>query len=161
MKKLLLIFVFSIAAAALSSQSLIPTVVGSAGSSGTSASGNIDWTIGELMTETFSGGNFLTQGFHQPWTSITTAIPEVSTGEFIVYPNPTTDELNVSVTAGNGNYFFDLFDIQGRKVLSGRQEISGPGKITLSLERLSPGIYHFHLYRPDASKKSFIISKTK
>ena len=52
-------------------QSFARDVIGSAGTFVTSASGSMAWTIGEVMTETYSSsGNFFTQGFHQPDTKV-------------------------------------------------------------------------------------------
>lgn len=51
----------------LYAQSFSLEVIGSAGTFATSASGSMAWTIGEVMTETYSStDNFFTQGFHQP-----------------------------------------------------------------------------------------------
>lgn len=48
-------------------QSFEREVIGSAGTFATSPYGSMEWTIGEVMTETYgSNGNFFTQGFHQP-----------------------------------------------------------------------------------------------
>jgi len=51
----------------LCAQSFSLEVIGSAGTFATSANGSMAWTIGEVMTETYtSADNFFTQGFHQP-----------------------------------------------------------------------------------------------
>lgn len=49
---------------------LTPVVIGSAGTTGNSATMNISWSAGEMAVTTVDNGNvFLTQGFHQPWVS--------------------------------------------------------------------------------------------
>ncbi|MBI4929984.1 MAG: T9SS type A sorting domain-containing protein [Bacteroidetes bacterium] len=77
-------------------QSFTPDVIGSAGTFATSASGSMSWTIGEVMTETYSSANnFFTQGFHQP-ESIPISVNEISSSQNIsVYPNPTSGEFTV------------------------------------------------------------------
>src|ERR1043165_4995768 len=121
MKNKLLLFATLFASTACFSQSLTPTVVGSTGSSGTSASGNIDWTVGEIMTETFSSGNIVTQGFHQPWTSLATSIGSPAASAFDVYPNPVSDHLNIQFPgAGNASYRSEehTSELQSRGLIS-------------------------------------------
>jgi hypothetical protein len=66
MKKLLM-SIFTIVSASVFSQALSPIVVSSAGDHSTTTSVSLNWTLGELATETFSNGSYtLTQGFHQP-----------------------------------------------------------------------------------------------
>lgn len=53
--------------AGVSAQSLSPQVIASSGGFFSNGSGSLSWTLGETMTETFTGGsNQLTQGFQQP-----------------------------------------------------------------------------------------------
>jgi hypothetical protein len=48
-------------------QSFERKVIGSARAYATSTSGSMEWTIGEVVTETYlHSGISLTQGFHQP-----------------------------------------------------------------------------------------------
>lgn len=48
-------------------QSLAPTVVASQGDYYWSPTVSVAWTVGEVMSETYSASNYyLTQGFHQP-----------------------------------------------------------------------------------------------
>lgn len=57
--------------------------------------GSIAWTIGEPVIDTYEGtSNHLTQGFHQPDVYV------LSTENFVeielsIYPNPTSDYINV------------------------------------------------------------------
>lgn len=49
------------------SQSLAREVIGSAGTFAISIDGSMEWTIGEVITETYANtGFYFTQGFHQP-----------------------------------------------------------------------------------------------
>jgi hypothetical protein len=163
MKKLLLIFIFSASGITAFSQSLQPTVVGSAGASGTSASGNIDWTIGEIMTETFAGGNYLTQGFHQPLNPLSTAVTEQNSWNGAVYPNPVSESLNLDFPAGaNGSYTVELYDAMGKKILSKNYEISGLSHVTLPFEQLGSGVYHIRMYNSSGtSMQVFTVQKIK
>ena len=49
-------------------QSLTPWVIGSSGGYADNQGNSLSWTLGELETATrYNNGNFLTQGFQQPW----------------------------------------------------------------------------------------------
>lgn len=162
MKKILILFAWIFSSTFCFSQSLIPTVVGSTGAFGTSASGNIDWTVGEMMTETFNGGNSITQGFHQPWVNIATSVSTLpSVSEFDVYPNPVSDYLNVHFFgADNSSYTFDLYDVQGRIVFS--KSIEDLSLNVIPMGNLNVGIYYLNIYNtPSNTKVSFTISKIK
>ena len=67
MKKLLLVLTAIFACKYSNAQSLAPTVVSSQGNYFLSSTVSVAWTLGEVMSETYSSTNhFLTQGFHQP-----------------------------------------------------------------------------------------------
>lgn len=67
MKKLLLLFTVIFAFGYSNAQSLSPTVIASQGDYFWSPAVSVAWTLGEVMSETYSSSNyFLTQGFHQP-----------------------------------------------------------------------------------------------
>ncbi|MEZ4808043.1 MAG: hemagglutinin protein [Flavobacteriales bacterium] len=55
-----------LSSALLTAQSITPSVVGSAGGSGTAGATTLSWTVGEMSVSTLNNGNnILTQGFHQ------------------------------------------------------------------------------------------------
>ncbi len=67
MKKLLLLITLLIASNYCHAQSLARTVIGSQGDCFWSPTVTVEWTVGEVMSETFAPSDyFLTQGFHQP-----------------------------------------------------------------------------------------------
>ena len=56
-----------LSSALLTAQSITPSVVGSAGGSGTAGATTLSWTVGEMSVSTLNNGsNILTQGYHQP-----------------------------------------------------------------------------------------------
>lgn len=64
--KFLTLPLLSVVCSMAGAQSISPTVIGSAGGSGSTGGVSIDWTVGETAITTLSnGGNILTQGFHQ------------------------------------------------------------------------------------------------
>lgn len=91
MKKLLLLLLFIgfFLPRCCNAQSLAPAVVASQGDYFLSPTASVAWTIGEVMSETYSATNhFLTQGFHQP-----NLLPEISF-EFFNGFSPNGDGIN-------------------------------------------------------------------
>lgn len=121
------------------------SVIGTAGNDHSNASGGIAYTIGEVVIPTAVGSQaVLTQGFHQPWVSISTVVEDgtASAGNALVYPNPTRHELFVEVDDALGAETFLLLNAAGQRVLDGR--ISGT-RTTLDLSSYADGAYHLHL----------------
>jgi hypothetical protein len=122
MKKQILLLLCLFIAGFSQAQTLASSVVGAGGGQFSSTSGFLDWTLGEIMTETYQKGNFyFTQGFQQPATIKVTGLDETETNVF-VYPNPLRDVLNIK-TSENGDYLIELFDLQGRQLVN--KNVSG------------------------------------
>src|SRR5689334_23092654 len=116
MKQMLLIVLFAFVIALSKAQSLPASIVSSAGGESIASTGALEWTLGEIMTETFLNNEYLTQGFHQPATIIITNI-ETSENEISIYPNPTRSVLYLK-TETNCNCEIRLYDAQGRQLIS-------------------------------------------
>ena len=74
-------------------------VISSQGDTYTNVSGNIDFTIGEVIT--FTGSNVenqLTQGFHQTNWSFVSIKDHVPSFNALIFPNPTEDFLNIQAS---------------------------------------------------------------
>ena len=74
------------------------SVISSSGDTLKSDSYILQYTIGEVVIETFSeNGKILSQGFHQP-DDIIISIHELAEfgNEIVVYPNPTADEIQLA-----------------------------------------------------------------
>ncbi|MFB6319831.1 T9SS type A sorting domain-containing protein [Saccharicrinis sp. FJH54] len=98
-------------------RSLELSVISAFGMNTESTSHIMSHTMGELMTETFtghSGTHFLTQGFHQDTLVITAIRPEISTAA-MVYPNPTRDRIYIDMDySGEKIVKLDLYDVSGK-----------------------------------------------
>lgn len=118
MKKLTLFFIciaFAFGAKNANAQSMGPEVIGSSGTFAMSASGSMSWTIGEVMTETYSSpGNFFTQGFHQPDSSFGIGMSTPVAENFSMYPNPVIDNLVIDFSTGSGDHQIEIFDMRGK-----------------------------------------------
>ncbi len=99
------------------------SVISTQGDSYTNGTGNIDFTIGEVIISTESNGaNDLTQGFHQTnWSFVGV---ENNNLEYtaVVYPNPIAELLNIKASHFEG-VRYTMFDGNGRLVLE--NELTG------------------------------------
>ena len=157
MKKTLLIAVSVFSFISIYSQSISPEVNATSGDYYTGANATLSWTIGEGITETFSGTNsILTQGFQQSQYSIT-SIEELDDNKYqiSVYPNPATDLINISIypvksllfngvqSVDKSSLKVELIDIQGKRLYY--QNINS-NNITLDLKQFPGSIYFLKVY---------------
>lgn len=139
---LLLLFILALVSPKQSSaQSLQPTVIASDGGFAVLSSGTISWTLGEVVTETFSSpSNFLTQGFQQPSLVLMNHVGDVEPNLLFVYPNPATDLININLSyLPAGEYKIELFDLLGNKVAD--MNIVNSGFFSLPLSPYANGMY--------------------
>lgn len=140
MKRLLIMLWGLLSAIALNAQVLSPDVLATTGTSFSSSSAVIDFTIGELITsELTSGVNSLTEGFHQPkiiFESVENLEPEYN---FSIYPNPVDQFVTVECDQ-QAEMQIQIYDVLGKAI-----QVSDvfTGKITLDLQSVSSGNYLF------------------
>jgi Secretion system C-terminal sorting domain len=148
-------------------------VIATQGGSGTSPTLSIDWTLGELATESvYTTNRMFTQGFHQPLirvnelishsNQITTRGSIAKAPEFTitVAPNPASSGLTVNVN-GLDDQDVDVFitDGTGKRLLS-ETIAMGSGSAYLSIGDLATGLYILSCYTNDKRLLSvFKISK--
>lgn len=145
--KFLFISLITLFSAGLSAfgQSLERSVIANTGGSGSGAGISVDYTIGETLVQTFTGGsNILTQGFHQPASGNVSVENVTDVISYNVFPNPFTDaiqfELNISQPA---SVELKLADITGRIVNAVNALDYNRGKHVLQLNttNLASGSY--------------------
>ena len=117
------------------SQSISNEVIGSAGEEFSDGSVDLSWTLGEIMTETYSAsGTLLTQGFHQPYINQSTTgirtINEQLTAS--VFPNPTNSNATLIINNSTESFYLELYDISGKIVFSDDHFFDVPYLIDLS-----------------------------
>lgn len=119
-------------------QSVTPEVIATAGQQYQNGALQLEWTLGEVITESQSNGNeTLTQGFHQPEMKVT-GLEDFHTGlELSVFPNPSTGILHVAFDAQPRALHFALNDATGQTLIR-RQATQG---FELDLFSLAPGSY--------------------
>jgi hypothetical protein len=127
------------------SQTVTPTVISSNGGSVVLAAGTIDWTIGEIVIDTYTGAsNSTTNGFHQPLINLSTFIGESpGSAEIVIYPNPVNKNLQFKISDSKCmEYEVQLHDAAGKLVLSQTllfQSVHSGAEIDVS--GLSNGVY--------------------
>lgn len=123
-------------------QSHAPVLVTGAGDSFKNDYVEVEWSIGEVLTETyFNDTNSLTQGFHQPEYDVVAAVDDTLKSDFEVrvFPNPTSEVIDLRVTGKTSQTLtYELIDLQG-KVLLSRSISDLSGQINVS--GLSQNIY--------------------
>ena len=132
---LLTIFAWSIG---LSAQSLTPEVIASSGTHFSSASAQLDFTIGETVTATLTAGsNTLTQGFHQPELHFAALENYQDAYQFKLYPNPTEQYVTIESTK-EADMQAHIYDTHGKAIL-----VSAifQQKLTLDVQQLAAGSY--------------------
>jgi len=127
-------------------QVLERSVIGSTGSYATTSSVQVSSTIGEPVIFTgVSSSIIITQGFHQANPPAAIGIDDPETGLSVnAYPNPTTNEMVVHLTAERSmRVEIGLFDIQGKEtsVPAKTVDVHGDVKHVMNLSKLAVGNY--------------------
>jgi len=116
-------------------------VISSAGTNATGASGQVSWTVGETVIETFTGsGSILSQGFQQGKLTIT-QVGEIDNPsvQVYVYPNPVNDKLKIEFSNFNpGKYFIQITDANSRVVFERK---AATDTQTIDMDSFQAGIY--------------------
>lgn len=154
MKKILLL-TFCLSVAGFSkAQQLSSSVVSSSGGQFEKPNGSLEWTLGEIMTETYQKTvGFFTQGFQQPSVIKVTGIDEFKEKNALAYPNPAREVLYVKTTE-SGDYQFELFNLQGQKLVSKNSAASGTQIQEIDLRGFSAAIYLLRISNTSTSTSS-------
>jgi len=153
MKKITFVLFSLFATLSVSAQEVVSTQ----GDSYSNASGNIDFTIGEVIIATGTDGtNDLTQGFHQTNWNFLGVEDFAPNYEATIFPNPTEDVLNIKTSAFE-NVTCTLYDVKGKLVL---QDILSAEQTPIQVSQLAPGSYSLILNNETQNLKTFKLVKT-
>lgn len=98
-------------------QSITPEVIASAGDHYDNGTVQLSWTLGEVMIDTYDNGtNILTQGFHQTELAVTSVEENLADIRVNLYPNPTSEFLNVALGNNRKDIHLQLFDMNGKLI---------------------------------------------
>jgi len=125
-----------------SAQSISPEVIASAGQHFENGSSQLSWTLGEIAIETYAAsGNIITQGFHQTQLTVTT-VEETSSPsiDVSVFPNPTSQLLNIRVSENHPSLLISLFDMHGKLIMDAKMG-SSEKQVQLNVSQLAMANY--------------------
>ena len=150
------LFLFGVLA--LSTITYSQEVVSAQGDSYSNASGNIDFTIGEVVINTGTDGtNDLTQGFHQTNWNFLGVDNHEQNFEATVYPNPLGSELFIQ-TENFESVTYVLYDATGRIVVENKLNSLETG---IDVSTLAPSSYSLVLRNENQENvKTFKLIKT-
>ena len=156
MKKLLLTLMTVLISIWTYSQSLGPEVIASSGDYFTSSNVKLSWTLGEMVTETFSvSGNSLTQGFQQGNYLYAFVAENSENNNISVFPNPFSNVIIINTSNLTG-LMVQVFDIQGKNLMERTIEKSNK---RLDFSAFNQGIYFIKVMNKTTLLKSFKIQK--
>jgi len=153
MKKITFVLFSLFATLSVSAQEVVSTQ----GDSYSNASGNIDFTIGELIIDTGTDGtNDITQGFHQTNWNFVGLDDNDPSYEATIFPNPTSELLNIR-TSTFENVTYTLYDAQGKLIL---QDKLSAEQTPIQAGQLAPGNYSITLTNETQNLKTFKLVKS-
>lgn len=160
MKKIILLFLGLFSASWVYNQSVSPEVIATAGDHFSGNNVQLSWTIGEAVTETFVTNSLqLSQGFHQTNLTIVAVDNPVADFQVWVYPNPTTDRVNIETPDASTAFGLELTSANGRILLW--QPATASMIRYLDLSGYAPGLYLLRLHTEDGKTiQSFKIIKS-
>jgi hypothetical protein len=140
----------------LSAQETVPATGGDA----TGIGGSSSYTVGQVVYTTNTGTNgSVAQGVQQPYeisTSVGIEVTEINL-ELVVYPNPTTNVLNLNIgNYNNEKLTYQLYDMQG-KLLDSKHVINNSTPIVM--QELPKSTYLLSVLDNNSLIKTFRIIK--
>lgn len=136
-------------------------LIGSAGNTYKNTSYQLDWSIGEILSESYSvTSQNLTQGFQQGNYTIT-AVEQLKELDFEIraYPNPATDFIILNVESSKlENLDYSILNMQGYTLQM--DKITGD-KQHINFSNYDSGTYFIIIKQNNQFFKSFKIIKTK
>jgi len=150
MKKLSILVSMLFVAFIVNAQSITPEVVSNGGDYFANSNYSIAWTIGEPVVETAVGtNNTLTQGFHQGLYTLVNIDKQINNTEIKVYPNPTSDYINIDIDGVNSSdYQIQLFDNLGKLLVNKSYEDCKQ----VSLQRYAKSTYYLKVLNAKENK---------
>jgi hypothetical protein len=157
---------FSLNCISQNTQESTNTIMGTLNASGNNASGSsgsVTYSIGQVFY-TYIGASVynVAQGVQQQESSQSLTVPEpieTPSVEVLIYPNPTTDYVNINMTGyefGSQQGSFKLYDYQGRLL---KQNAINQAETQVDLNDLSSSIYILQVFADNQVLKTFKIVK--
>lgn len=135
-------------------QSISPEVIASAGGHFDNGATQLSWTVGEVVIDTYdNGANILTQGFHQTQLSVTSVEESLADIRLNMYPNPTSESLNIELGNNENDINLQLFDMSGKLV---HKDVINAydAKYVLPMQSVATGNYLVQMQSVDGKMKT-------
>ncbi len=158
MRRLFLTVGLGFALLGANAQTASPELVSSSGDSFNNTSYQLDWSIGECITATHSGGDYvITQGLHQG-NYVVTSVEDLRLDiSMSVYPNPTTDFISLKVESSKvEDLQYTITDFSGRVLQT--EDLAGDIE-QLNFTNYAIGTYFISVMGNNQLIKSFKIIK--
>ncbi|OPZ98349.1 MAG: hypothetical protein BWY70_01247 [Bacteroidetes bacterium ADurb.Bin408] len=141
-------------------QTIQNSVIASTGASTSSGNVKMDYTLGEVVIETFSaGGQTITQGFHQTNLTLVAIENTEMFSEISIYPNPADNLVNIDIPQNYGQMDISIYDASGKLI---RNKPNAAGHLTFDVSTLASGIYYLQVLQPENNKlKTFKLVKNQ
>jgi hypothetical protein len=142
------------------SQTFAQHNLGAGGTSSTTASGSVSFSLGQVAYTTSANANgSAARGVQQTYPELDIRVPEhAELFAYSLYPNPNRGVVFLQLPeAGNTVYQLYMHDLGGRLIAV--QKLPG-GLSQLDLSTFASGAYTAQLYIEDAYQAHFIIMKT-
>ncbi len=150
----------------LNAQEIPSSLVSTAGDYFETESMSLSWSIGEVMTESFSTNDlFLTQGFQQSM-DYATNIKLDKTNDFYIsiYPNPASNYLFVKIPSStsfiqNNSFLLSVIDVNGKTIMNQKinQQVSN-----INISDYLSGVYFIKIINPNSNfQQTTIVQKIK
>jgi hypothetical protein len=133
-------------------------LISSSGESIKNSDVQVDYSIGEIMIDTYSGDEIIiTQGLHQPVITITDITDnKIKNMDIKLYPNPTSSILNIELNDIQKEKYYSLTDINGKLLF--KDKILNMTE-SLDISNLLSGVYILKLTTNAQIIKSYKIIK--
>ncbi len=130
----------------------------SAGAEASGAGGSASYSIGQVVFSAHSGaGGTVAQGVQQAYDIATTSGAELDNIALTVYPNPTSDYLNLSISDNDlSSLTYVLYDLQGRTIAT--QSITA-NTTAISMHDLASAAYILKISQNNNPLKTYRIIK--
>ncbi|WP_010662671.1 T9SS type A sorting domain-containing protein [Marinilabilia salmonicolor] len=143
----------------IQAQQLVTATGGNASGSG----GTVSYSIGQVVYHSHTGTNgSVLEGIQQPYEiSVLTVLEEAEGINLLVlvYPNPTTDFLQLKVESDNLNDLtYQLLNMQGK--LLENEQITG-NQTSIAMSNLAQGTYFVKIIQGSRVIKTFKVVKTE
>lgn len=139
-------FIQIIAVFVLTQNSYGQEVIATSGGNFESQDYMLSWTLGELITSTLQGEDYvIMQGFQQPLLNITSIFEHQKLAQYFeLFPNPVNENLSILNSGFTTNFTIALFNNMGEKVFT-EEFIPGISMQNIAFNQFMPGVYFINI----------------